>query len=84
LSAGPAATEPWPDPVDGVELLDDIAVAVKRHVSVPMRAEQAIACLVLHAHALAAATNTPQFAVKQLCRARPMLRRFARPAAAVD
>ncbi len=56
-------TELWPDTVDGVELLDDIAAAIQRHVSVPTRAEQAIALWIVHTHAHAAATNTPRLAI---------------------
>ena len=61
---GLADTEPWPDQVDGIELLDDIAAAIKRHVSVPTRGEQAIGLWIVHTHALPAATNTPRLAIK--------------------
>src|SRR5690348_10594066 len=41
---------PWPDPVDGAALLDDIAETFRRHLILPRGAAEAIALWVVHTH----------------------------------
>jgi putative DNA primase/helicase len=55
--------EPWADPVDGAELLDEFALAIKRHVAVPTRGEDAVALWALHAHCLDAAEHSPRLEI---------------------
>ena len=55
--------EPWPEPVSGVDVLNDIAAAVRRHVGVPTRGEEAIALWILFAHCFAAASISPRLAI---------------------
>jgi putative DNA primase/helicase len=59
----PPETEPWPETVDGVALLDELAAAIKRHVGVPTRGEDAIALWNLHAHCIDAADITPRLSI---------------------
>ena len=42
--------EPWPDPVDGAELLNELATLFERHVVLPDHAADALALWVLHSH----------------------------------
>lgn len=51
--------EPWPDPVGGAELLDELCAAARRYVSLPAGAAEAIALWCLHAHAHDAAEVSP-------------------------
>jgi putative DNA primase/helicase len=60
--AAPPDIEPWPDEVDGTTLLKAIAAAVKRHVYVSTRAEDAIALWVLFAHTIDAHDISPRLA----------------------
>jgi putative DNA primase/helicase len=55
--------EPWPERVDGAALIDEVANIIKRHVSVPTRAEDAIALWVVHTHCLDAADWSPRLAI---------------------
>ena len=55
--------EPWPDPVDGARLLDEIAAAMLRHIRVPTRAERAIALYVLFTYCLEAMDLCPRLAI---------------------
>ncbi len=43
--------EPWPEPVDGADLLDRIVDAVNAHMVMPRGAAESMALWVLHAHA---------------------------------
>jgi hypothetical protein len=43
--------EPWPDPVDGQALLNDLAALFKRFIILPPLAEDALALWTLHTHA---------------------------------
>lgn len=54
--------EPWPEPVDGAELLDDIVAAVRRFVILPGGGAEAIALWAVHAHAIYAAHFSPLLA----------------------
>lgn len=51
--------DPWPDPVDGAELLDDLSNTLCRHMMLPAGAADAVALWVLHAHAHDTATISP-------------------------
>jgi Protein of unknown function (DUF3631) len=44
-------TEPWPEPVNGRALLDELAAVMRRYVVVPVHACNALALWVLHTHA---------------------------------
>jgi putative DNA primase/helicase len=58
-----ADVEPWPDPVDGAALLDEIARAIRRYV-VLGEADAATAALwTVHAHAIEAAYVSPRLAI---------------------
>ena len=55
--------EPWPEPVDGAALLDDIAAAVRRHVVLPDYARDACALWIAHSYLLDRLMITPRLAV---------------------
>ena len=59
----PPEIEPWDEPVSGVDVLNDIAAAVRRHVGVPTRGEEAIALWVMFAHCFGAANIAPRLAI---------------------
>ena len=54
-----ADVEPWPNVVDGAELLQSLADAFRRFLALPKFAAEAMAFWVLHAHAHAAAQISP-------------------------
>ena len=58
-----ATIEPWPDFVEGAQLLDDLASVARRHVGLPEGGADAVALWVMHTHALDAAYITPVFAI---------------------
>jgi putative DNA primase/helicase len=43
--------EPWPEPVDGADLLDRIASMANAHLVLPMGGAEAMALWIIHAHA---------------------------------
>ncbi len=51
--------EPWPAPVDGAELLEEICACLQRFVILPAGAVEAIALWVLHCHAHDAVQISP-------------------------
>jgi putative DNA primase/helicase len=53
---------PWPEAVDGGELLTEIAAFLARHVFLPPGAADAIGVWALHTHCFAAFRNTPRLA----------------------
>jgi hypothetical protein len=55
--------EPWPDPVDGATLLDDLAKAVRKHVVMPDHAHDAVALWAVHTYLLDHAMITPRLAI---------------------
>jgi putative DNA primase/helicase len=55
--------EPWPDPVDGAELLSDLSAALRRHVVMPNESADAAALWILHSHTLAAFKISPRLAI---------------------
>lgn len=58
-----ADPEPWPEPVRGNELLDELTATLRRHVVLPASVPEALALWVLHTHAIAAAEITPRLAI---------------------
>lgn len=54
-----AAPDPWPEPVDGLELLAQIAATMRRFLILPPYGADAMALWVVHAHALDAAYFSP-------------------------
>lgn len=57
------APEPWPDPVDGAAMLDDLSASVNRHMVLPPGAADAVALWAAHAHCHDAADVSPILAV---------------------
>ena len=55
--------EPWPERVDGSELLTDLTTAVNRHLVLPAGAAEAVALWIVHAHAHDTASISPILAV---------------------
>lgn len=55
--------DPWPDPVDGAALLDELSNMFKAHVALPKHAEVTLALWVMHTYALSAADCTPILAL---------------------
>ncbi len=55
--------EPWPEPVDGAELLDAISMIIRRHVVMPDHAADAAALWVLHTYLLGNFGISPRLAI---------------------
>lgn len=55
--------EPWPEAVDGSELLDQVAAVVRRYVVLVPQAIDAVALWVLHTHAFEAFVISPRLAI---------------------
>jgi putative DNA primase/helicase len=55
--------EPWPERVDGAELLDELVSLFRRHLSLPEGAAQALALWVLFTHCLDAFEVSPRLAI---------------------
>lgn len=55
--------DPWPEPVDGAELLDDLAATFRNYVVLPASCDTALALWVVHAHAFEASPITPRLAI---------------------
>ncbi|MDD9938056.1 MAG: DUF3631 domain-containing protein [Myxococcales bacterium] len=55
--------EPWPEPVNGAEVLDDLVKAVRRHVVLGEHEAVAAALFALHTYCLDAAHISPRLAV---------------------
>lgn len=58
-----AEPEPWPEPVDGDDLLDRIEAAILRYMVIEPHSIAAVALWVLHAHAFDAAHVSPRLAI---------------------
>jgi putative DNA primase/helicase len=56
--------EPWPEPVDGAELLDDITAAIKRYVVIAEHAARACALWCLHTYLLDCFLISPRLAIR--------------------
>jgi hypothetical protein len=59
-----AQPDPWPDEVDGAELLDEMAAVCTRHVVIPAEAADAVALWVLHTYGFEATMVTPRLLLK--------------------
>jgi putative DNA primase/helicase len=57
-------TEPWPDAVDGAELVADMVRVVRNHVILSEHQALAVALWVLHAHAVEYAEHTPRLQIR--------------------
>ena len=55
--------EPWPEPVDGKDLVAELAPAIGSHVVLPPGGDLAVALWVLHVHAFTASSITPRLAI---------------------
>jgi hypothetical protein len=55
--------DPWPTPVDGAKLLDDLSQAILRFVFMPREAALAVALWIVHAHASEASMITPRLVI---------------------
>lgn len=55
--------EPWPEPVDGDELLSNLSARIRKHVVLDGPAADAVALWVVHTHAIAHAQVTPILAI---------------------
>jgi hypothetical protein len=55
--------EPWPEPINGGRLLDELVRAIRAHVIVPSHADVALALWILHTHVLDAARTSPRLAL---------------------
>jgi hypothetical protein len=56
--------QPWPEPVNGAELLEDISAAIRRYVVLAEHAARAAALWVLHTYLLDCFLITPRLAVR--------------------
>ena len=59
----PPDPPPWPEPVDGVEMLDALVAVSRRHLYLPEGATEAMALWVVHTHAFKAAEASPRLAL---------------------
>ena len=55
--------EPWPEPVDGADLLEEMVLAISRYVVLPYGGATAAALWVMHAHAHDASEVSPILAI---------------------
>ncbi len=55
--------EPWPEPVNGAELLDDICTAICRYLVLPDGSAETLALWVVHTHAFDCFGHTPRLAI---------------------
>ena len=55
--------EPWPEPVDGDALLDEIVMRVRQYLVLPDGAAEVLALWAVHAHAFEAFYYTPRLAI---------------------
>ena len=55
--------EPWPEPVDGDALLDEIVMRVRRYLVLPDGGAEVLALWAVHAHAFEAFYFTPRLAI---------------------
>lgn len=58
-----ADIEPWPEPVNGAALLDELSRTIRQYAVLDASAADAAALWVLHTHALDAAFITPRLAI---------------------
>jgi Protein of unknown function (DUF3631) len=55
--------EPWPDPVNGAELLDALVATFRRYLSLPEGAAETLALWVVFTHAIDASAVAPRLAI---------------------
>jgi Protein of unknown function (DUF3631) len=55
--------EPWPAPINGADLLDDICDVVKRYVVLPEGSAEALASWAIHTHAFECFEHSPRLAI---------------------
>lgn len=55
--------KPWPDPVNGAALLNDLVATFERYLALPQHAAHALALWVLHTFCLSIATSNPRLAI---------------------
>ena len=55
--------EPWPEPINGADLLNDICNAVKRYLILPDGSAEALALWAIHTHALECFGHSPRMAI---------------------
>jgi putative DNA primase/helicase len=55
--------EPWPEAINGADLLDDICDAVKRYLVLPDGSAEALALWAVHTHAFECFTHSPRLAI---------------------
>jgi len=55
--------QPWPDPVDGEDLLDDLVALIEEHVALPNDAAIAVALWIVHTWMPGAKFHTPRLAL---------------------
>ncbi len=55
--------EPWPEEVDGDDLLDRIVAGLRQYVVMPPHAAEAVALWCMHAHVFEAWQHTPRLAI---------------------
>jgi putative DNA primase/helicase len=56
-------TEPWPDPVNGATVLDDVSAAFTRHLALPPGAADALALWCAYTHVFDAFPISPRLAI---------------------
>ena len=59
-----AAPEPWPQPVDGAMLLDEMVAQIRRYVMLPREAAAAIALWIVHCHGFDLFPITPRLLIE--------------------
>ena len=57
-------TEPWPDPIDGAELLGELMAAFRRYLVLPDGAAEVLSLWTIHAHAFEAFQHTPRLDIR--------------------
>ena len=55
--------EPWPEPINGADLLDDICNAVKRYLVLPDGSAEALGLWAMHTHAFDCFAHSPRLAI---------------------
>jgi putative DNA primase/helicase len=58
-----AEPEPWPEPVDGAKLLDDLAAGIRRYIVMPDNEAAACALWIMHTYLLDCFVITPRLAI---------------------
>ena len=55
--------EPWPEPVEGAELLDDVCNALRRYLVLPEGSAETLALWAVHTHAYECFAHSPRLAI---------------------